>query len=149
MERTFPEETTTWRSREALVVGKQEESSLELLHSHHCLCEVLQVHVFHFGGLGASDAIVMLHLKSQVNATLFITLLWHTVGTKSARCLGPVSGLVTSDTAQRRAFSLSRAHSLATGPSGKLTRYLTNIVSAACSCALACRATPFRTFLEA
>lgn len=58
-------EAGTQASWEAQVVGKQEESSLELLHSHHGLCEVLQVHFSHFGGLGAGDAIVMLHLNRQ------------------------------------------------------------------------------------
>lgn len=145
-------EAGTQVSWEAQVVGKQEESSLELLHSHHGLCEVLQVHVSHFGGLGAGDSIVMLHLKRQVTEKhLFFSPVLHIVGNNSNTTftLGSVFFHVTSDTAQRRAFSLSRAHSLATGPSGKLTRYLVNMVSAACSCELACRATPFRIFLEA
>lgn len=56
---------------------------------------------------------------------------------------------ITSETAQRRALSFSRAQSLATGPSGKLIRYRVKSVSAARSRELACLATPFRTFLEA
>lgn len=80
-------EAATQSVWQAQVVGKQEESSLELLNSHHGLCKVLQVHVSHFGGLSASDAIMMLHLRSQVIATLIFSLLLSTVGNRTARIL--------------------------------------------------------------
>lgn len=49
--------------RDAGVVRQQEQRSQELLHVHHGLRQVLQVHVRHFGGLRAGDAVVMLHLR--------------------------------------------------------------------------------------
>lgn len=58
----------------AQVVGKQEECSEELLHSHHGLREMLQVHVGHLGRLCASDAIMMLHLKAQATHKSFIKM---------------------------------------------------------------------------
>lgn len=117
---------------------QQEERGQKLLHIHHGLCQMLQVHVCHFRRLCASDAIMMLHLKTPEKLVLIgfpfqVFRFWR----------------ITSDTAQRSALSLSRAQSLATGPSGKLILYRVNRVSAACSCELAFRATPFRTFLEA
>lgn len=47
------------------VLGQQEECSQKLLHSHHGLREMLQVHVCHLGRLGASDAIMVLDLKTH------------------------------------------------------------------------------------
>ncbi len=52
------------------VVGQQEECSQKLLHSHHALQEMLQVHVSHLGRLCASDAIMVLDLKTPVNNIL-------------------------------------------------------------------------------
>lgn len=53
------------------VVGQQEECGQKLLHSHHGLQEMLQVHVCHFGRLCASDAIMVLHLKIKQHITYF------------------------------------------------------------------------------
>lgn len=46
------------------VVRQQEQCSQQLLHSHHGLQEVLQVHVCHLGRLRAGDGIMMLDLKT-------------------------------------------------------------------------------------
>ncbi len=51
------------------VVGQQEECSQKLLHPHHGLLQMLQIHVCHLGGLRASDAIMVLDLKTRVNKT--------------------------------------------------------------------------------
>lgn len=44
------------------VVWQQDQRRQKLLHSHHGLCEMLHVHVRHFGRLRACDAIMVLHL---------------------------------------------------------------------------------------
>lgn len=48
----------------AEVMGQQKEGSQDLLHPHHGLDEMLEVHVCHLGRLRASDAIVVLDLKN-------------------------------------------------------------------------------------
>lgn len=44
-------------------VREQEQRGHELLHFHHGVPQMLQVHVRHGGGLCARDAVVMLHLE--------------------------------------------------------------------------------------
>lgn len=60
------------------VVGQQEERSQKLLHPHHGLREMLQVHVCHLGRLSASDAIVVLDLKNTnilISSLSYISIL--------------------------------------------------------------------------
>lgn len=61
--------------RAGAIMRQEEERGQQLLHLHHGLAQMLQVHVCHFGGLGASDAVVMLHLNAtrNVSALLFVS----------------------------------------------------------------------------
>lgn len=60
------------RAGHAEAVRQEEERSQQLLHLHHGLLQMLQVHVCHFGGLRASDAIVMLHLNATRNVSVLL-----------------------------------------------------------------------------
>lgn len=62
------------------VVGQQEEGSQKLLHSHHGLHEMLHVHVCHLGRFGASDGIMMLHLRTQFNRKISLWQQYTTFG---------------------------------------------------------------------
>lgn len=62
---TFSVVVAAYGARSAEAVGQQEDRSLELLHSHHGLHQVLEVHVCHLGRFGASDCIMVLHLQTH------------------------------------------------------------------------------------